>query len=40
MKELQRLLNVEYDYQKTSGIMPIEPRLAVDSNLVLKQNPY
>jgi hypothetical protein len=32
VKELQRLLNVEYDYQKTSGIVPIEPKLAVDSN--------
>lgn len=32
VKELQRLLNVEHDYQKTSGIIPIEPRLAVDSD--------
>ena len=28
--ELQRLLNVEYDYQKSKGTIPIEPKLNPD----------
>lgn len=28
--ELQRLLNVEYDYQKSKGTIPIEPKLTPD----------
>lgn len=30
VRELQRLLNVEYDYQKANGTVPIEPKLATD----------
>lgn len=28
--ELQRLLNLEYDYQKSNGTIPIEPKLTPD----------
>jgi hypothetical protein len=30
VRELQGLLNLEYDYQKNKGTVPIEPKLTVD----------